>query len=274
MGTPAHLTSLICPVNDGESKTIVDIALKLNMDVRVSHQPWGAVLSKEPPETFQGLMENVVIVEIPGPEEEDRLRLDHRLFIIDHHRYQSIDRSNPLSSLEQFANLVSYDLNRWEMGVAINDRSYIYGLQDNGYTDKEIQELRQFDLAQQGYKSDDFSTLEADYLRGRLIVEDLYLVETKFSRNSYLADLHLLRSGKTPERLDLLVAQVSSANKISEINFYGTPGRAKRLYQAIGGFSGGDESRSMYWGKTLDPPVDEKEFLSSLLSSLTNLKKE
>lgn len=274
MGLPLSLTSLISPVNDGESRTILDIALKLNMDVRISHQPWGAMLSKEPPETFQGLMENVMIVEIPGLEEEDRLRLGHKVFIIDHHRYQNIDRSNPLSSLEQFANLIGYNLNRWQMGVAINDRSYIYGLQDNGYTDKEIQELRQFDLAQQGYRPDDFSTLEADYLRGRLIVEDLYLVETGLSRNSYLADLHLLRSGKTPGRLDLLVAQVSSVNKIGEINFYGTPGRAKKLYEVIGGFSGGDEKISMYWGKVFDVPVDEEEFLASLISSLTNLKKE
>jgi len=46
-------TTLICPKNDLESQTIVNIAMRLGMDVRVSEQGWGAMLGMEPPEVFQ-----------------------------------------------------------------------------------------------------------------------------------------------------------------------------------------------------------------------------
>lgn len=42
--------TLICPKNDLESQTIVNIAMKLGMDVRVSEQEWGAQLGMEAPE--------------------------------------------------------------------------------------------------------------------------------------------------------------------------------------------------------------------------------
>jgi len=82
-------TTLICPKNDLESQTIVNIAIKLGMDVRVSEQGWGARLGMEPPEVFQNLKESLIVVEMPDPDREEMLRkigcnviwIDHPILI-------------------------------------------------------------------------------------------------------------------------------------------------------------------------------------------------
>ena len=67
--------SLICPQNDLESATILDIAGEYPIiDTRTSPQDWGGKLGKEPPENLHNLRECVVIVELPDEAAEERLR--------------------------------------------------------------------------------------------------------------------------------------------------------------------------------------------------------
>lgn len=264
-------TSIICPYNDGEICLIVDIAKKLNFDVRVSNQTWGAVLSKELDETFVNLKENVIIIEMPGIEKENEIKKSRNLIIIDHHKYQDLDRSNPKSSLEQFADIVSYKFNRWEMGIALNDRGYIYALKENGYNDEEIKKIREFDLSCQGYKAEDFKILEEDYRKG-YIFNDSYIVETKNNKTSYLADLHFLENEKRNKPLDLFVFTMSGEKKINEINFYGFPETAKTLYAELGGWCGGDEKKSMFWGWKAETEMAVNDFLL-IISKYRSLKK-
>jgi hypothetical protein len=173
-------TSLLAPRNDAEAATILDIARRLGLDVRESNQPWGATLEKEPSGNFLNFKQNVIIVEMPGVQKEEELRRSHTLFILDHHKYEMLDRTNPQSSLEQFAELVGYTLNRREMGIALNDRGYIPALEANGFERNEIDEIRKFDLSCQGYTDEAFAQQESEYAQGTLALSDLFVLTTSF----------------------------------------------------------------------------------------------
>lgn len=255
-------TTVICPCNDGESRLIMEIARRLSFDVRISKQGWGAVLSQEPDETFADLKKNVIIIEMPGVRKEKELKdKGHSLFVIDHHTYHDMDRSFCVSSLEQFACLISYNLDRWEMGIALNDRGYIPALRKNGYSEEEILKIRQFDLEAQGYKTEYFEMLRKDYLKGYNPGQDFYVVETTCEKTSYLSDLHFFENEKRKILMDLVVFTVDSGEKIKEVNFYGSPVRVKALQKRFGGYSGGDEKVSMFWGKDITTPMTKEEFL-------------
>lgn len=258
-------TTIICPRNDGESRLIIDIAEKLSFDVRISKQGWGAVLSREPAETFRDLKKNVIIVEMPDALKEKELQdRGHHLFVLDHHQYPHLKRLYPVSALEQFACLISYTLNRWQMGVALNDRGYIPALRRQGYSEDEILEIRQYDLEAQGYQPAYFEILRRDYLKGYNRGQDLYVVETTCEKTSYLSDLHFFENEKRRLRTDLVVFTADAGNTMQKISFYGSPARAKALQGKFGGYSGGDEKVSMFWGIDITTAVTKETFLRSL----------
>lgn len=259
--------SLICPRNDGESVAIIDIARSLSIDVRVSCQPWGATLDREPPETFRDLKANVVIVEIPGLQKEAELRLKHTVYIIDHHHYEGLDRTNPSSSLEQFADLIGHKLSRRELGIALNDRGYISALLQSGYTESETKEIREFDLKAQGYNENDFAVLEVDYSRGWLFKNAIYVVETSHERTSYLGDVHYWNNESRKDKLDLLILKVDLKGFVQDVSFSGTPRNAQILFATLGGFCGGDGQTSMYWGKDFHASTT----IASLLEQLSQV---
>ena len=242
-------TSIICPSNDGEAVTIIDLAKRLGFDVHVSPQPWGATLDKEPASIFDLLRSNIVIIEIPGVEKEAALAREHQLYVLDHHKYEEFDRSNPKSSLEQFAELVGYTLNRWETGIALNDRGYIPALQEQGYTKAEIQQIREFDLTAQGYAQDVYRALERDYADGWIHKNRMYIVATKQSLSSYLGDIHFWNDAAQEKKLDLLILKTNSNNLVQDISFNGTPEFAAKLFKRLGGYCGGNKYLAMYWGK-------------------------
>lgn len=267
-------TTLVSPRNDGEAVTIVEIARCLGFDVRVSTQAWGATLEKEPSATFDNLKRNVVIIEMPGVEKENQLRAAHTVFVIDHHKYEGLDRSNPKSSLEQFADLIGYTLNRWEMGVALNDRGYITALEAHAFTEDEIRAIRKFDMQAQGLTDTDIATLTVDYANARPSPKGHVLVVTsRLSKTSYLSDLHYWKKKKGQTELDLLVLSVEKEGKLREASFYGAPDSVARLQKDLGGFSGGDPSTGMFWGKVFDVLMpNESEILSRIDDTLTQGK--
>ncbi|KKO18862.1 MAG: hypothetical protein DCC43_14940 [Candidatus Brocadia sp.] len=262
-------TTIICPCNDGESRLIIEIAKKLSFDVRISAQGWGAVLSREPDETFADLKRHVIVVEMPDVLKEKELQeKGHNLFVLDHHQYPHLKRLYPVSALEQFACLISYTLNRWQMGVALNDRGYIPALRKQGYSEDEMLEIRQYDLEAQGYKPEYFETLRRDYLKGCNRGQDLYVVETNCEKTSYVSDLHFFENEKRILCMDLVVFTVDAENTMQKINFYGSPARARALQKRFGGYSGGDEKVSLFWGTEITTPMTREAFLRFLSPGL------
>lgn len=242
-------TTLICPQNDAESFTIIDVAKRLGYETRVSAQKdWFCPLDQEPEATFRGLKPHVVIVEMPGLKREKSLQREHIMHIIDHHDYASlgIHRDNPKSSLEQFADLTGYRLNREEIGIAINDQKYIYGLAAAGYTLDEIQTIRRFDLQIQGYTDEDFRISEEDATHGERLTEDLTWYRSSLvEKFSYLLDMHVLKNNC--QFSAVVVTGKAKGQKGTYIFFSGRMDLIKRL-KALGGYSKQSTDEYGLWG--------------------------
>lgn len=207
--------TLIVPRNDLESQTIISIAEKLGFsDIRVSEQSWGAQLEREPEQNLQNLKKEVWIVEIPGPVIETRLQYDgHKLFIIDHHAYEKIDRWNEKSSLEQFALKCKYDLTCEEKWIAINDRGYLWELADNNVPFGDIQRIRRMDYHAQGWAENDFvdNKKELDQIK-KLINDHVRLKNTVFIHQTRLEKAgYLVEQFHVPDMVHYEMYRISDA---------------------------------------------------------------
>lgn len=230
--------SLIVPENDLESRTIIEIARRIGIaDIRISCQKWGARLDQEPVEMFQQLKTNVLIVEMPGPEIEKKLEEDgHKITVIDHHRYQDLDRSKPKSALDQFAEHFGYELSEWERWVALNDRKYLWGLMEADVPYPMIRCVRRNDMEAQGYDESTFEAERQEYLATEIKLKEffegqhfIYVHRTKLDRSGYFTDLFHLpdesayRKFKLGEmdlqRQNLLILR--EEDKSTEIRFSG-----------------------------------------------------
>lgn len=155
---------LLIPQNDAEAVQIIRLAKKLGIQTMVSDQPHGARLEHEP-DLVERLRETgkdeVVIIEIPGPEAEEQLRsVGFTVHVIDHHRYEHLDRMSdpktgePLpSSLEQF--LAVFHVSDDELaehgfdarlvhGVGAMDRGFIWALERDGFSEEEIKQVSRY----------------------------------------------------------------------------------------------------------------------------------
>ena len=242
-------TTVLCPLNDAESFTIVKIAKRLGFETRISTQnSWFCSLEKEPDHFFSHLKKNVITIEMPGVAREQNLSLNHNVIIIDHHGYPSLklERENALSSIEQFADMIEYTLDRAEQAVAINDQKYIYGLIDAGYSQQEINEVRKLDLSLQGYTDKEFEILKNDFNSPQISKNGVYTyhssVKDKFS---YLVDLHI--SSQKNAFSNVIILGKSESPKEEFIFFSGALSVIKKL-KKIGGYS--KESTPDYgiWG--------------------------
>lgn len=242
-------TSVLCPLNDAESFTIVKIAKRLAFDTRVSGQnSWFCPLNTEPLHTFQSLKENVILVEMPGEKEEKQLEKEHNIFIVDHHDYPSIGikRDNPESSLEQFAVLVGYNLTKAEQAVAVNDQRYIYGLNEAGYSKKEIRDVRKLDLALQGYTDEEFTALEKNLGTRKILKNGTYVYESSVvQKYTYLLDLHVLHMDC---QFSNVLVRGQGDNDKGEFLFFSGDNALITELKKLGGFSKRSCEKYGLWG--------------------------
>ncbi len=162
--TDLSRTVLIVPPNDAEAIQISQIAQKMQLPVILSKQTHGASLDQGRNYLAQvkaGGYKRVVVVEMPGPKSEARLKkMGIELILIDHHHYTGLDRAHDEktgkmlpSSLEQFLKLFRLtDKKLTSLGfhprlvhaIGIHDRGFIWALQDEGYSKKEIREFLKY----------------------------------------------------------------------------------------------------------------------------------
>jgi len=162
---PTKKTVVIVPMNDAEAILIAQVAEKKGFDVLRSHQRHGASLDqgRDYVEIIKnGGWKRVMVVEMPGVKTEEQIRaLGCELIIIDHHNYTGLERAfDPhshrvlRSSLEQFlraARITSIQLKQWGFsarlvkGVGLFDRGFIWALQKEGYTKKEIKDVLHYE---------------------------------------------------------------------------------------------------------------------------------
>jgi hypothetical protein len=248
-------TTFICPRNDAESATIIEILRKSGFEVRISkQQTWFCPLDNEPDETFENLKEIVVIVEMPGLESEARLAEKHEVIIVDHHGYPSLglNRENSRSSIEQVAELIGYELSDFEKGVSINDQEYIYGLIKNDYSEEVIKKIRALDLKMQGYTEEQFQINMEDQQKPVFHGPDIYHYETRIPKYSYLIDLHVIKqkgrfsnvviTGKSDEKKKKLIFFSGSMDKIKKLKELGGYSKqSNEQYGLWGGYEDGEE---------------------------------
>ncbi|MFA4845025.1 MAG: hypothetical protein WC654_00495 [Patescibacteria group bacterium] len=154
---------LIVPPNDAEAVMIQRLAMKIGLPVIVSKQLHGASLDKGHDyvsDVKAGGFTRVIVVEMPGVKAEAKLRkLGVKLSIIDHHHYTGLSRAHDgrgkllPSSLEQFLKMfrvTDVRLKRWGFnprlvrGIGIQDRGYVWSLQEEGYSKTEIKAVMAF----------------------------------------------------------------------------------------------------------------------------------
>jgi predicted Fe-Mo cluster-binding NifX family protein len=153
-------TILIIPPNDAEGILISQIAEKIGLPILVSKQTHGASLDKGRdyfPIIRKGGYKNVIVVEMPGPKVEARLKkAGIKLVIIDHHHYTGLDRAHSASgkmlpsSLEQFVKMFRLtDAKLGALGfepllirgIGILDRGFIWALQEEKFSKNEIERI-------------------------------------------------------------------------------------------------------------------------------------
>jgi len=152
---------LIVPVNDEEAFLIAEIGEKVGMQVYRSKQEHGAKLELENL-TVEDVIDwqNILIVEMPGPELEGRLKgVGKNVIVIDHHQYNDLDRAhdeagNALpSSLHQFLELAEISDSELEQlgydprlvhGIGYWDSGYFWGLLDAGYSRDEVDVVEKY----------------------------------------------------------------------------------------------------------------------------------
>lgn len=143
---------LVTPRNDEESLQILKIAEKLNIPHLVSQQPHGTRLHHEPElveQIISSPQEQVAIVENPSLEAESRLQnAGKTVHIIDHHRYDDLNRMKPESSLEQFLALFEITQEDLETAGFNNDLVQAVGALDRGF----VWELRKVGYSGERYQ--------------------------------------------------------------------------------------------------------------------------
>lgn len=176
-------TVLVVPLNDPEAILIYELAKAMGLPVIRSAQPHGAALDREPdlvPLIRDGGWKRAVVVEMPGPKTEARLRkLGVEVVIIDHHHYTNLNRAHDLkgrplpSSLEQFLKLFRVTDTRMKKlgyaskaarGIGVMDRGFFWALQAEGYRPKDIDAvlaLRRDLLARHGLLRDEEKQMAA-----------------------------------------------------------------------------------------------------------------
>lgn len=288
--------TIICPKNDLESGTIVSIAQEHDADIRISQQDWGARLGKEPKSSLENLKKNVVIVEIPEPYIEKELReAGHEVFVIDHHKYEYEDRSHPLSSLEQFANLFNIELTARQKVIACNDRGAFWDAAINSTVSyDEIVEIQKEELREyKKYTPTDFDLSKEAYEKAVVFnscknVDDKYrfsLVVTTMSKVMYIAHLHqnptreqfdhYRSTGQKPSLNSILILTVDETEEnVVELNYFGqnkidiTELKDKYSLDDIVAWEGGTQ-RKCFWGGRKDKLCECNDFANAVLQEIT-----
>lgn len=260
------LTSIIIsPRNDVESLTIVALAEALHIPCIVSAQPHGATLDAEPDligriREANPVAHDIVIVEMPNVSAEDKLReLGFEVHVVDHHRYESLDRMQKESSLEQVRALFDMDDTTLRIagfdpvlirGVGLIDRGFVWELVKENVPEADRKRMiayyREQNAVLDPNRIQEEGAAKAAW-KNREIVEGVIVVTSEDAHLSIRDAISFLVAGEfdTPP-----VVIISQPGRI--IYAQDTP-TALALHQTFGGFTFG---QNLCWGKAVDENVE------------------
>lgn len=247
---------------------ILKLAKAINLPVVISDQPHGAKLHREPNLSMRinradESAKKIVIVEMPGEESEAELRAQGlEVVIIDHHRYDDLDRMQSKSSLEQFRELFALDDQAIiKLGfdpivvnaVGLIDRGFIWELKKEGWAQENIERgIAGYRALAKELDADKFAQEEIDAevaWREREERDGLVIIKLD-------DDMLSIR-----EALSFIIAREYSAGPPTLVILQGErriyvqdSDRAKALFDHFGGFTFGQDR---CWGMlaTVDRPL-------------------
>jgi hypothetical protein len=238
------------------------------------------------PDLFERLREtgkdDLVIVEIPGPNTEAQLKKSgFTVHIIDHHRYDDIDRMTDPdsgaalpSSLEQF--LVAFDITDAELasvgfdprlvrGVGAVDRGFIWALKRDGYSEDEVKvvgkyvrELSRLARGDEKTEMNEAAALEA--WKARTVVGEYVLVRSDEPKAEIRPVVSLLAAEAFGKPTPMIIASRG------ELLIYvqETP-KAIELFKKFGGFTFGQDTCWGYNNATGKEKVSVKDITDFLV---------
>ncbi|MEW6509180.1 MAG: hypothetical protein AB1432_15720 [Bacteroidota bacterium] len=135
--------------NDAEMEAIREILSSKGFVPEDKKLLWGAKLSE-----YKDELSKLSEVQIPVFVELN-LDIDYptNAIIIDHHNEEA--GADKKTSIEQVAELLNIQLNRWQQLISINDKDYIEGMLEFGATQSEIDDVRACDRKCQGVTEED-----------------------------------------------------------------------------------------------------------------------
>lgn len=263
-------TLVITPVNDREGKEIKGILEKLGMDYLGYNNPSRSGMSENFfNEIVAKLKEKnkyrrLVLIELPPREYLNKFQsLGIEIVLIDHHYYKDMDLWHPLSSLEQFAELVGYDLTPKEKLVGVFDRAGVWGLKNFIPSAEDIKEI--YDV---GYEN-------------RAQVKDLNIIKTQEFGSVLLT--------KEIESLSYYNRFVLMADPIKNIiaydpqkgfNLIGDKDFLKKIKGIISPYkdkmekyyAGGDKTAVMYWSIRMKDESLNSKIFSEISEAIPEIK--
>lgn len=241
----------VCPNNDLEAKTIIEMLEREGEKYLVTGQTWGASwekLEEEIKTKLKEAMENgqeVYGIELQGNS--------NGAINIDHHTYGEDDRRNSKSSIEQVADILEKELTLDEQFVSANDKGYIPAMEELGkklkINPKDLKEIianiRMRDRETQGITSEQEAQAEEAIKK---------LGELKEKRNYISIDLPHSKTSTVTDRLYGKYDNLLVTSEDGETNFFGKTEIIKMLNERFpSGWSGGSlEQGSGYWGGYAD----------------------
>ncbi len=274
----SHL--LLCTTNDPESLLITKIARALFLPILSSAQQHGARLSQES-HLFDRVREmtseakTIVIVEIPGPDEEGILRkAGYEVVIIDHHTYPNLNRMQPQSSLEQFLhyfeisdeNLLGVGFEPYLVkGVGCIDRGFLWELQKDGYSDEEARQIREYYVALEREVDPRFTEvmqIAKEAWEHRELHEGIWIIRSSHQQVHIRNAISFLFADAFPHEAPPAII-VEGDGKITLQDH----DRAKEFFTAYGGYLFGMET---CWGIT--PEMGVVPTVDALLARLSDIR--
>lgn len=105
--------------------------------------------------------------------------------------YHTIDHHNDLihltSSIEQIAQLLGVELNRWQQLVAVNDVGHIKAMRDFGASENEINEIRKADRKAQGVTDEEEKQAVED-IKQATVENRVLVIKTSINHFSAITD--------------------------------------------------------------------------------------
>jgi hypothetical protein len=147
----------IVPMNDLEAVEIRNMLADAGETVIISNQRWGAswegleaeVVAEIEQLRSQNPDAEIVGIELYGQPQWEAART------VDHHMWGDDDSGHEMSSIEQIAEEIGVQLNRYQQLVAGNDKAWYRGMEALSATDGEMDTIRQADRCSQGVTPDD-----------------------------------------------------------------------------------------------------------------------